>query len=786
MQWTFQPVGGPWFTATVAAVLLALVWVVPRPRPTGGRLWTLRGMRLATVLLTLVALLRPTLTRIETKPLEASLLLLVDRSRSMQVEDSLAGASRWAAARRMLADSAGALARLAEQWEVRAFAFDNGLTEAEVKGGVVALPEEPLGEATAIGATLEETLDRAGAERLLGVVLLSDGAQRALAPRDAAPQMAVRRLIAEGVPLYTATLGQPGVGGRADLAVEDLSASSSAFVKAPTAVTASLRVAGFAGRTFNVQLLWEDADGTMRVVNSTRVKTGPQGGAYPVRLEHTPLEPGERKLTVRVVDAAGGPPEGELVTSNNERSTFISIRDGGVNVLYLVGAQRPGGVPGREQRFARAALDASPDIAVTRRVFDYRRLRAGLRLDATQAPPDVLLIDNLDATALAAEAWRDIALRVRGGMGLAMIGGRQSFGPGGYAATPLARLLPVGCSAAERQRLAEPWRRDVHLDGPLTLRPAEPFGPSHPILQLGGADGPIDWAELPPLLGANRFNPRRLKANAMVLAEAAGAAGAKAPLLVVGQAGAGRVLASAVDSTWLWRLGGYADAHRRYWRQTVLWLAKKDDTTQNPVWVDLDSRLVPRGGRLDLRMGVRRNAQGQAAGAEGDAPELVRYDASVTTPSGKRIDLLTTTGPEATAVFADTAEPGDYTVRVIGLAGDAATTGGPTAGASANGAQQLGEAVARFSVPDQDLELDNPAAEPTLMAQLAAMTSSAGGRAIAPEELPDLLAEFADRDPELEEEVVSRVTYWDTWPFFLLLVGLLGGEWYLRKKWGLV
>ena len=89
-------------------------------------------------------------------------------------------------------------------------------------------------------------------------------------------------------------------------------------------------------------------------------------------------------------------------------------------------------------------------------------------------------------------------------------------------------------------------------------------------------------------------------------------------------------------------------------------------------------------------------------------------------------------------------------------------------------ATELGTAEARFLVPNQDLELDRPAAEPTLMAQLAEMTKPAGGAALAAEELPDLLKRLADKPPELKEEVIAKVTYWDTWPFFLIFVGLLG------------
>jgi hypothetical protein len=66
------------------------------------------------------------------------------------------------------------------------------------------------------------------------------------------------------------------------------------------------------------------------------------------------------------------------------------------------------------------------------------------------------------------------------------------------------------------------------------------------------------------------------------------------------------------------------------------------------------------------------------------------------------------------------------------------------------------------------------------------MTKPAGGAALAAEELPDLLKRLAEKPPELKEEVIAKITYWDTWPFFLLFVAVLGVEWYLRKKWGLV
>jgi organic radical activating enzyme len=79
--------------------------------------------------------------------------------------------------------------------------------------------------------------------------------------------------------------------------------------------------------------------------------------------------------------------------------------------------------------------------------------------------------------------------------------------------------------------------------------------------------------------------------------------------------------------------------------------------------------------------------------------------------------------------------------------------------------------------------LDNASADATAMESLAAMT---GGQALAPEQLPELIERLARQTQHLEVQQETKKTFWDQWPFFLTLVGLLAMEWYLRKRWGLV
>ena len=68
--------------------------------------------------------------------------------------------------------------------------------------------------------------------------------------------------------------------------------------------------------------------------------------------------------------------------------------------------------------------------------------------------------------------------------------------------------------------------------------------------------------------------------------------------------------------------------------------------------------------------------------------------------------------------------------------------------------------------------------------------SRVGGKAIAAEQLPELLKQIKATPPQDEIETQSKWQMGDTsldaWSFFLLLVGLLTAEWFLRKRWGMV
>ncbi len=762
-EWTFNPIFNLSAISAVSVIELLVVglsflWAASTVLSRIGR-WkktTLFVLRTLVIVLLLAAMLRPTLVVKKEIKQSSTLILLLDRTRSMMIEDVFGGKSRWNALKQILGDAQPTINGLSEEIEVKVYAFDSQTTSLELLAGRLALGNDPpTGNVSAIGQALEEVRKLNASKRLAGVILISDGAQQALAPYNILPQDSARRLAENGCPLYTVTLGQATAAGQGrDVAVKSLSDDIDVFVKNRLEVISSERHVGLQNSGVNVELLFEVTLGQpLEVVDRTVVKTDQDDAIVPIKLSYVPTTAGERKLTVR---AAKQP--GELVVSNNELSTFVTVRPGGLNVLYLEGEPRV------EQRFLRRSLNASPDIKVDYQWFDHRdRKNWPVNVgDAFQPGKyDVYILGDLDSAAFSVKDLALLAKTVENGAGLLTLGGFHSYWSGGYLASPLAPLLPLredaGHSRLRRQAFDEPLRPDLHLPGPIKLTPSARFG-GVPFAQLAPAEkNAAAWAALPPLEGAN--NLFELKDNAQVVLES----DKGNPMLVANTLKVGRVLSFAGDTTWHWYMQGHDTDHKRFWRQVILWLARKDDADQSDVWIKLDKRRFSLGERVDFLAGVKTSQGAPIADAT--------FDVQVELPDGSRRPLkLAKQGDAMTGNFLETKTLGDYTVVVTARQGTAT----------------LGVRRSRFLTFDQDLELEDPAARPALMSALAKVTETAGGKAVPPEQLIDLLKDFQKHPPEMLVQRENKYTPWDTWPFLLAFTALLTIEWFLRKKWGLV
>jgi len=732
-------------------VLWLLGTIVTRTTP--QRKWTLGAIRLVVILLLLVACLRPTLVRTELKPQRATLVFLIDFSKSMLVSDSFGGRTRYEVAQKTLTDVWPLLQELQDLFDVKLYAFDESTRPLESDQTGLKFPQTLIGTQSAIGASLQDVLRQEAGKQLAGVFLLTDGAQQSQAPRDLPPQTAARDLAREAVPLYTIVFGQARSAGQGrDVAVVEEQDDPAVFVKNRWTLHGSVNVFGYANQDIPVRLLWESAPGSgkMEQVALSRIRAQEDGQLIPVEFSHLPPLAGEFKVTLQAAEQPG-----ELLKSNNELSTFVTVLAGGLNVLYIEGELRV------EQRYLRRALDSSPNIHVDYLFVDHHKLTEPLDLSAQFAKGkyDVIILGDVDSVAFRAEDLQSLAARVNEGTGLLTLGGFHTYWPGGYQNTPLKDVFPLKASALGnliRQNINEPPRSNLHLNGPLPLRLSKPFGVQSPLMQL--ADGTANatlWEKLPPLDGANDLG--ELIESARVLAETPEGR----PLLVARDFGSGRVLAFAGDSTWRWYLKGFDKEHRRFWRQSIFWLARK--AADEPVYIQLEQRRFSPGNRVEFTAGARE--------ADGSPATGVVYSAQILRPDGSKRDLvLAAQGDLGHAAFIETSLDGDYTISVT---------------ATKNGAP-LGTAKARFIVQAVDLELANSAARPDLMTSLATITKEHGGRALTSDQLGEALTALRDKPPQATVEREEKYTHWDSLPFMLVLIVLMTAEWFLRKRWGLV
>jgi uncharacterized membrane protein/SAM-dependent methyltransferase len=735
---------------------VAAVWLAWRSLRGEVRPWrraALLALRTVTALLALFLLAEPAVQLLQTARVRHRFAVLVDASRSMRFPAGDGEPTRAQVVADFLARHQAELGRLTERVDVEWSAFAGEATPTDAATARRGLPASG-GRTDLLSALQAAAAGSGAARRLAGVLLLSDGADNAALAGGLTPA-ARAELKALGAPVNTVAVGR---GAPRDLAIERIAADDFAFVRNTVTVEVTLRATGFAAEEFALTLRREGA-----VVAQAPVRLVPGQDRYQVPLSFAPDATGTFVFTV----AAPVLP-GEAVAENNQRSFVLRVIRDRVRVLLVAGR------PSWDERFLRGLLKQDPNVDLV----SFYILRTN---NDTPGPQDQLSLipfpvqeifgpqlKTFDAVILCNFAYlpyRNLEIErflpnlrdyVRGGGGLAMLGGEQSFGEGRYGVTPLADVLPV-----------------VPLDGatlveePISPR-LTPEGRRHPITALGGGEAAsaAAWERLPPVETLNRTRPLPAGSGAAVLLEAPGVLveGRPAPVVATREVGAGRTLAVTTDGSWRWGFlaaesGGGDKAYRRFWSAALRWLVRDPELT--PLKVEPDQPSLEPGAPVGLSISVRGADYGPAPGRRVTA-ELVAEDGRavargevVSGADGAARLELPTPGPGAYKVVARSEGAGG-----AGTAGETATT-----------------AVAVRGAGPEDADA---APRPELLAAIAEVTG--GASAVLPGGgLPSL----AMTDPEVVE--IGRrkdQPIWDRWWYLAALAGSLAAEWVLRRRWG--
>lgn len=272
--------------------------------------------------------------------------------------------------------------------------------------------------ASALG--LARALPLSGGRR---IVLLSDGGENVGQALDQAAQAAQ-----EGVPIDVVAI--PGVSND-DLRVDGVSAPTSAWEGEPITVLAGVE-SSHSGPG-KIDLL---VDGDVWATQETNLPEGLSSQAFTV----DNLPPGFHELDVRV----SGDAQADQRADDDQAPHGIVVRNRPRILLVVPHGADPGVMSGILER-------GGSDVTITDPAGVPSRIS---ELGAW----DGFVLDNVPATALTFDQVAGLREVTRSlGRGLVVIGGTSSYGPGGYAGSPLEDALPVTVKVTdgrERQRVA--------------------------------------------------------------------------------------------------------------------------------------------------------------------------------------------------------------------------------------------------------------------------------------------------------------------------------------------
>ena len=558
-----------WLCGLFAVAIVGVLWRASGTLKRRQRIG-LSVLRLVLCLGLILTLMGPGIRFERVVPVPGTVLVLVDRSASMDIE------SRQAAIKRLI--SPNQIEILQRNFSVLKYQFSSSLEPLDFN----QLDESPTGLNTYLVASIEEAAAAVDGSPLAGIVVLTDGVtQERVEDLD-------DRLSDLDVPVFFMA---PGAGSGRDIALSLAGEAPVAFVRNTRTLRVVVSARGLDGLEATIKVQMPGMPDQLRKAKLT---------GDPARIElEVPFKP--MRVGRQVIRISTPVLSGEEDRTNNVLLVPMDVVRDRLRVLLVTGA------PTWDVRYIRRLLKEDPGVDLV----SFFILRTPQ--DSSRVPEDELSLIPFPERELFEEQLHtfDVVLfvdfnyapysvgqylgRIRrfvedDGGGFAMVGGERSFFEGQYQDTELARLLPV----------------DIPLKA-ADLRPFVPLAtaPNHPILSLGqSGDVQDQLASLPLLRGRNRLGQPKPGA-AVVLAHPEHTDQRQEPILVASPVGRGRVLALAVDSLWRWQLPAAARSKKtrpfyRIWHNMLRWLSG-DPAFSRLTWDDLPAA-IGKGENLAVRL----------------------------------------------------------------------------------------------------------------------------------------------------------------------------------------
>lgn len=707
------------------------------------------------------------------------MVVMADDSQSLQIKDRGKSETRETELRNKLNQDSDWLSRLSDDFDVRRYQFDRRLRpvsnfstyQADQRGSDIL-------------NNLELVARRFTGRPSAGIILLTDGnvTDSEVAALDTVPWQ-------DSPPIYPVVVGESRPAK--DLAITQVSSTQTNFESAPVTVTVEMVAHGYAGQRVAVRLLDENGVELER----QEVARIEDGRRFAVRFKTRPEKRGVNVFQVEAF-ADGEDSDNQSVASsaeativNNRRMLVVDRGRGPYRVLYVTGR------PNWELKFLRRSIQGDEEldlvalVRIAKReakftflgregqksnslfrgfesqdddtteqhdepVFirlgteDKEELLGGFPKDAeTLFKYDGIVLDDLEADFFTEEQKSLVQqfVSLRGG-GLLMLGGQESFGGGQYDRTQIGEILPVYLDRIQPRPDAQ-YQLNLTREGWL-----------QPWVRIESTEE----KERRRLTSMPKFKTLNLsdsiKPGATVLASVTTAEQREHPALVVQPFGKGRAGALLIGDFWRWQLksDNTNDDLMKAWRQTLRWLV-----ADAPRRVEVE---VVRKNDVNRTSQIIANVRDESFKPLDNAS--VQID--VQTPDGKLIEM--TAEPSET-------EPGTYFANFV--SGESGAYRALVRTAAPDGTEIEQREAGWVSEPDSE-EFQSLVPNRSFLESLA---KQSGGEVLELDQLDAFVKSLDHREVPITES--KSLPWWHRWTIFLIAIGLLVGEWGIRRWKGL-
>ncbi len=754
--------------AIVIAVAITIFFYLRLKHPLSKILrTTLITLRFVAITILLSCLLAPVIIEKKDVTPPTHFSILVDTSSSMQLEDNYKGISdisRIDQVNQLLfSESNQFLPRLQQEYDIHLHGFDASLNQSHIVGEDFVAG----GKLTNLSKAIIEAENATKGHPNAGILLITDGSHNT-------SKFPLEKIVDLNVPIYA--IGVGSLSPPKDIQIQNIETPPITHTGHETVVRITVIQSGYTTKSTRLSLRETNTnelidaeiltfeDGSSNENITLKGQGIIQGTKHTVDLKITPETEGtfQYKLVIPAY-------EDELTDENNVKTFSLKVIKAKLNVFYLEGRPR------WEYTFLKRTLERDPDLNPTFAVLS-KNIRQNTALSKedgyypqqqneqiTQLPEtlqalakyDILILGDLTDQHLTPTQQQSIIDFIEDrGKAVIFLPSHNALGKGGYRNSTINQILPIqiplnGC-----------MERDADYSLNLTQ-----FGTYHPMMQLSDTlEGNSNiWNNLPPL--SKVFQGFQLKAGATPLIEIQDIG----PIMIFQRVGLGKSLLFTAEGLWNWHFGVNAyknealqNTYPRFWAQILRWMAQQSD--DDTIYISSDAPSYNQGDTAKIRVNVYSPTFQPQNNTD--------IEVFVTAPNGSQFPLQTQTEIENNSTAQGNSYITELKVDEIG-----------TYRLSAKGSLGnilLGEDNIEITVQPQLIELESPQLNETLLKQLAEQTNGVYLTIDDAYKLPDSIN--SEQKPVFVDE--ER----DLWAHPLILiavVGLLGTEWFLRKRTGL-